>query len=61
MFDRAETRDLLLANGFVTPQMVGEPQLDLPGITQLSLTIVPNKGGSGIASLTSLQLFAWAD
>lgn len=31
---------------------------DLPAITHLSLTIVPNKGGSGIASLTSLRLFA---
>lgn len=38
-----------------------ELQLDLTGVTDLSLTIVPNKGGSGVASLTSLQLFAWAD
>jgi hypothetical protein len=33
-------------------------RLDLPAITHLSLTIVPNKGGSGIATLTSLRLFA---
>jgi len=33
-------------------------RLDLPEITHLSLTIVPNKGGSGVASLTSLRLFA---
>jgi hypothetical protein len=33
-------------------------RLDLPEITHLSLTVVPNKGGSGVASLTSLRLFA---
>lgn len=33
-------------------------QLDLPAITHLKLTIVPNKGGSGVATLTSLRLFA---
>jgi hypothetical protein len=33
-------------------------RLDLPEVTHLSLTIVPNKGGSGVASLTSLRLFA---
>ncbi len=33
-------------------------QLDLPAITHLRLTIVPNKGGSGVATLTSLRLFA---
>jgi hypothetical protein len=33
-------------------------RLDLPAITHLSLTIVPNKGSSGVASLTSLRLFA---
>jgi hypothetical protein len=33
-------------------------RLDLREITHLSLTIVPNKGGSGVASLTSLRLFA---
>jgi hypothetical protein len=32
-------------------------RLELPAITHLRLTIVPNKGGSGIASLTSLRLF----
>jgi F5/8 type C domain len=32
-------------------------RLDLPAITHLSLTIVPNKGGSGVATLTSLRLF----
>jgi hypothetical protein len=33
-------------------------RLDLPAITHLSLTIVPNKGGSGVATLTSFRLFA---
>jgi hypothetical protein len=33
-------------------------QLDLPAISHMRLTIVPNKGGSGIATLTSLRLFA---
>jgi len=33
-------------------------RLDLREITHLKLTIVPNKGGSGAASLTSLRLFA---
>jgi hypothetical protein len=33
-------------------------RLDLPPITHLSLTIVPNKDGSGVATLTSLRLFA---
>jgi hypothetical protein len=33
-------------------------RLDLPAITHLSLTVVPNKGGSGVATLTSLRLFA---
>ena len=33
-------------------------QLDLPPITHLKLTIVPNKGGSGVATVTSLRLFA---
>jgi F5/8 type C domain len=32
-------------------------RLDLSAITHLRLTIVPNKGGSGIATLTSLRLF----
>lgn len=35
-----------------------ELRLDLPAVTHLSLTIMPNKGGSGVASLTSLRLFA---
>jgi len=35
-----------------------ELQLDLPAITHLKLTIVPNKGGSGVATVTSLRLFA---
>jgi hypothetical protein len=35
-----------------------ELRLDLPAITHLSLTIVPNKCGSGVATLTSLRLFA---
>jgi F5/8 type C domain len=33
-------------------------RLDLPAVTHLSLTIVPNKDGSGVATLTSLRLFA---
>jgi hypothetical protein len=33
-------------------------QLDLPAITHMKLTIVPNKGGSGVATVTSLRLFA---
>jgi hypothetical protein len=33
-------------------------QLDLPAISHMRLTVVPNKGGSGIATLTSLRLFA---
>jgi len=33
-------------------------QLDLPAISHMRLTIVPNKDGSGIATLTSLRLFA---
>jgi hypothetical protein len=33
-------------------------QLDLPAISHMRLTIVPNKGGSGSATLTSLRLFA---
>jgi len=33
-------------------------RLDLSAITHLSLVIVPNKGGSGVAALTSLLLFA---
>jgi hypothetical protein len=35
-----------------------ELRFNLPPITHLSLTIVPNKNGSGVASLTSLRLFA---
>jgi hypothetical protein len=35
-----------------------ELRLDLSAITHLSLTIVPNKSGSGMATLTSLRLFA---
>jgi hypothetical protein len=33
-------------------------RLDLPTITHLGLTIVPNKGGSGVATVTSLRIFA---
>jgi hypothetical protein len=29
-------------------------RLDLPAVTHLRLTIVPNKGGQGVATLTSL-------
>jgi hypothetical protein len=32
--------------------------VDLRGVTHLRLIIVPNKGGSGAASLTSLRLFS---
>lgn len=32
-------------------------QMDLSAITHLRLTIVPNKGGSGVATLISLRLF----
>jgi hypothetical protein len=32
--------------------------LDLRGVTHLRLIVVPNKGGSGTATLTSLRLFA---
>ena len=35
-----------------------DQRLDLSAITHLSVTIVPNKGGSGVATLTSLRLFA---
>ena len=35
-----------------------ELRLELPAITHLSLTIVPNKSGSGISTLTTLRLFA---
>src|ERR1700730_4517034 len=35
-----------------------ELRLDLSAITHLSLTIVPNKSGSGMPTLTSLRLFA---
>src|SRR5882757_503393 len=33
-------------------------QLDLPAITHLRVTIVPNKSGTGVATVTSLRLFA---
>lgn len=33
-------------------------RLELPAITHLRLTIVPNKDGSGVATLTCLRLFA---
>jgi F5/8 type C domain len=33
-------------------------RFDLSDITRVRLTIVPNKGGSGTATLTSLRLFA---
>jgi hypothetical protein len=34
-----------------------ELRLDVPAITHLRLIIVPNKNGSGVATLTSLRLF----
>ena len=35
-----------------------EVHLEVSPITHLNLTIIPNKGGSGVATLTSLRLFA---
>jgi|SRR5215831_12345212 hypothetical protein len=35
-----------------------EQRLNLHGVTHLRLTVVPNKSGSGTASLTALRLFA---
>ena len=35
-----------------------EQRLDLGRVTHLRLTIVPNKNGSGTATLTALRLFA---
>jgi hypothetical protein len=35
-----------------------ELRLEFPTITHLGLTIVPNKSGSGVATLTALRLFA---
>jgi len=35
-----------------------ELHLEVPPLTHLKLTIVPNKGGPGVATLTSLRLFA---
>jgi hypothetical protein len=35
-----------------------ELRLELAGVTHLRLTIVPNKSGSGVATLTALRLFA---
>jgi hypothetical protein len=35
-----------------------EQRVNLHGVTHLRLTIVPNKNGSGTASLTALRLFA---
>ena len=33
-------------------------RLDLHNLTQLRLTVVPNKRGTGLATLTSLRLYA---
>ena len=35
-----------------------EQRFDLHGVTHLRVTIVPNKSGSGTATLTALRLFA---
>jgi hypothetical protein len=35
-----------------------ELRFNLQGVTHLRLTIVPNKSGSGTATLTALRLFA---
>lgn len=33
-------------------------RLEVAGVTHLRLTVIPNKGGSGVATLTSLRIFA---
>lgn len=35
-----------------------DQRFDLHGLTHLRLTVVPNKGGSGVATLTSLRVYA---
>jgi hypothetical protein len=61
--DRGRTYRQVLAQDYTfSPQgstfQREDLRLDLPGITHLNLTIIPNKGGSGTATLTSLRLFA---
>jgi hypothetical protein len=61
--DRTRTyREVLVQHYTFSPQGATfeheDVQLDLPAISHMRLTIVPNKGGSGIATLTSLRLFA---
>jgi hypothetical protein len=61
--DRGRTYRQVLAQDFTfSPQGATfqreDLRLDLSAITDLSLTIVPDKGGSGVATLTSLRLFA---
>jgi hypothetical protein len=54
-------RQLLVQEYNFSPQGANfqheELRLELPAITHLSLTIVPNKSGSGVATLTALRLF----
>lgn len=60
--DRGKTyREVLAQDYTFSPQGATfqreDLQLHLIGITHLKLTIIPNKGGAGIATLTCLQLF----
>jgi hypothetical protein len=50
-------QDYTFSPGGVTFQHE-ELRLEIDPITNLNLTIVPNKGGSGTATLTALRLFA---
>ena len=43
---------------FPTVLVVEEQRFNLQKITHLHLTIVPNKSGTGSATLTALRLFA---
>jgi hypothetical protein len=61
--DRGRTYRQVLAQDYTfSPQGATfqheDLRLDLAAVTHLKLTIVPNKGGSGVATLTSLRLFA---
>jgi hypothetical protein len=61
--DQGHTFRQVLAQDFTfSPQGATFQQenlrLDVPAITHLRLTIVPNKGGPGVATLTCLRLFA---
>jgi hypothetical protein len=61
--DRARTyRQILVQEYNFSPRGATyqreEQRLDLDRVTHLRLTIVPNKNGSGTATLTALRLFA---